>query len=689
MSSRSPRSRSRSPSKKHKKSHKHSRKSSDEGSPPVSNLSIKTEEGSLTENNSVYKARLPSVMLPPSFLAKLDVKDDEKTRSPTGDQSPAESTSNIAQPARKRKRRFGDETDRVFLPNMPTTISATTMTDQQQKIYVLQVQIEELTRRLKMSDLGISTNSEASATNSSNAPKSRQNHLLVSMCDVERQSILQGEIIKRRVKIFNLFLCSSSVFYTMESPSPEPIYDQQGKRQNTREVRTRRKIEEQRHRLVTELLVLNPEYKAPADYKPTQAKYIDKVMIPQEDHPDVNFVGLIIGPRGNTLKTLEKETNAKIIIRGKGSIKDGKIGLVKFGPLPGEDEPLHAYITGTSPEIVAKAVEKVKQIINQAIDEPEGMNELRKQQLRELALLHGTLRENDCLIKLKIIDEAEKIVTNTIVCTICGGAGHVTSDCKFRKKPDGTYAELNPDGSLMINGTNRAEQQKLDCEYQSLMNELTGKKDSDTNSLSLEDRKNLMSGSRTNGPTLAITGGIPPTSTPVIAPMPFNNPTTTNNNGMPNTINNYNPPSLMSLHTNNSSSTTSTTNTTTTTQPQTSTNYWSNTGPRYNNNDVFDGHYLLRRNNRSSNYSSYIEGDSYRAQHIPALMENGGSNSNNTNSSTSWSNPQNPQQWSQWNQYNTAMYYQSVYQQQYYQNNNAGFVPPLPKTAPPPPPPPR
>lgn len=117
-------------------------------------------------------------------------------------------------------------------------------------------------------------------------------------------------------------------FYSFRSPSPEPIYDQQGKRQNTREVRARRKIEEQRHQLVTELLVLNPEYKAPADYKyvcrekkqlikgnyflllyfrPQQAKYIDKVMIPQEDHPDVNFVGLIIGPRGNTLKTLEKE----------------------------------------------------------------------------------------------------------------------------------------------------------------------------------------------------------------------------------------------------------------------------------------------------------------------------------------------------------------------------------------------
>jgi hypothetical protein len=129
-------------------------------------------------------------------------------------------------------------------------------------------------------------------------------------------------------------------------------------------------------------------------------------------------------------------------------------------------------------------------------------------------------------------------------------------------------------------------------------------------------------------------------------------------------------------------------NTTSTNQPQASSSYWSNTGPRYNNNDVFDGHYLLRRNNRNNNYSAYIEGDSYRAQHIPALMENGGSNSN-TNSSTPWTNPQ-QQQWNQWNQYNAAaMYYQSVYQQQYYQNNNTGFTPPLPKTAPPPPPPPR
>ena len=38
-----------------------------------------------------------------------------------------------------------------------------------------------------------------------------------------------------------------------------------------------------------------------------------------------NFIGLIIGPRGSTQKRLEKETNTKIAIRGKGSVKDGKV----------------------------------------------------------------------------------------------------------------------------------------------------------------------------------------------------------------------------------------------------------------------------------------------------------------------------------------------------------------------------
>ena len=91
------------------------------------------------------------------------------------------------------------------------------------------------------------------------------------------------------------------------------------------------------------------------------------------------------------------QTGAKIIIRGKGSVKEGKIGRKDGQPLPGEDEPLHAYVTANNPENVKKAVEKIKEIIRQGIEVPEGQNDLRRQQLRELALLNGTLRENDGL----------------------------------------------------------------------------------------------------------------------------------------------------------------------------------------------------------------------------------------------------------------------------------------------------
>lgn len=93
---------------------------------------------------------------------------------------------------------------------------------------------------------------------------------------------------------------------------------------------------------------------------------------------------------------MEKETGAKIIIRGKGSVKEGKVGRKDGQPLPGEDEPLHAFITASNPECVKKAVDKIKDVIRQGIEVPEGHNDLRRMQLRELAQLNGTLRESDC-----------------------------------------------------------------------------------------------------------------------------------------------------------------------------------------------------------------------------------------------------------------------------------------------------
>ena len=53
------------------------------------------------------------------------------------------------------------------------------------------------------------------------------------------------------------------------------------------------------------------------------------------------------------------QSNTKIMIRGKGATKEGKFG--RFGlPQPGEDEALHALITGQTPEAVKVAVDKVQ-----------------------------------------------------------------------------------------------------------------------------------------------------------------------------------------------------------------------------------------------------------------------------------------------------------------------------------------
>jgi hypothetical protein len=60
------------------------------------------------------------------------------------------------------------------------------------------------------------------------------------------------------------------------------------------------------------------------------------VYIPQDAFPTYNFIGLIIGPRGNTQKRMQKETNTKIAIRGEHHALMRRRGLelriVRFFP---------------------------------------------------------------------------------------------------------------------------------------------------------------------------------------------------------------------------------------------------------------------------------------------------------------------------------------------------------------------
>lgn len=78
-----------------------------------------------------------------------------------------------------------------------------------------------------------------------------------------------------------------------------------------------------------------------------------KVYIPVNEHPGRNFVGLIIGPRGNTLRTLEQNTGCKIAIRGKGSTKVES----------GQEDQLHVLIKGPSEQALDNAESQVQKIL--------------------------------------------------------------------------------------------------------------------------------------------------------------------------------------------------------------------------------------------------------------------------------------------------------------------------------------
>ncbi|XP_073992080.1 protein held out wings isoform X4 [Rhodnius prolixus] len=124
----------------------------------------------------------------------------------------------------------------------------------------------------------------------------------------------------------------------------------------------------------------------------------EKVFVPVKDHPDFNFVGRILGPRGMTAKQLELETGCKIMVRGKGSMRDKKKEEASRGKPNWEhlNEDLHVLITVEDTENraklrLARATEEVKNLIIPA----EGEDELKKRQLMELAIINGTYRDSN------------------------------------------------------------------------------------------------------------------------------------------------------------------------------------------------------------------------------------------------------------------------------------------------------
>ncbi|KAG6356616.1 hypothetical protein INS49_014489 [Diaporthe citri] len=320
---------------------------------------------------------------------------------------------------RKKRNRWGDaaENKAAGLMGLPTAIVAN-MTSEQLEAYTLHLRIEEISQKLKIDD--------------------------VVPADGDR------------------------------SPSPAPQYDNHGRRVNTREYRYRKRLEDERHKLIEKAMKTIPNYHPPQDYRrPTKTQ--EKVYVPVNDYPEINFIGLLIGPRGNTLKKMETESGAKIAIRGKGSVKEGK-GRSDAAHASNQEEDLHCLIMADTEDKVNKAKKLIHNVIETAASIPEGQNELKRNQLRELAALNGTLRDDEnqaCQncgqIGHRKYDCPEKQnFTASIICRVCGNAGHMARDCPDRQR-GASWRNDGPRPTGRIGGGGED-----DAEYEQFMAELGG-----------------------------------------------------------------------------------------------------------------------------------------------------------------------------------------------------------------------
>ncbi|KAM7263007.1 hypothetical protein ACFE04_000690 [Oxalis oulophora] len=126
-------------------------------------------------------------------------------------------------------------------------------------------------------------------------------------------------------------------------------------------------------------------------------KRVIRLDVPVDKFPSYNFVGRILGPRGNSLKRVEAVTQCRVYIRGKGSVKD-TLKEEKLKDKPGYEhlnEPLHVLVEAEFPEDMINTRLDQAITILESLLKPvdESLDHYKKQQLRELAMLNGTLRE--------------------------------------------------------------------------------------------------------------------------------------------------------------------------------------------------------------------------------------------------------------------------------------------------------
>jgi splicing factor 1 len=142
-------------------------------------------------------------------------------------------------------------------------------------------------------------------------------------------------------------------------PSPEPVYDDQGKRVNLRPTIWKQRLLDEKKALIAKAAMLSTNFaKANVGVAKRVIKYEHRLMFPTDKFPGYNFQGVLIGPRGSNQKRLELETKCKIAVRGEGTRKR-KDGI----RAPGDEDPIHAFITANCQEDLDAGIAAVTKLL--------------------------------------------------------------------------------------------------------------------------------------------------------------------------------------------------------------------------------------------------------------------------------------------------------------------------------------
>ncbi|XP_002074901.3 KH domain-containing, RNA-binding, signal transduction-associated protein 2 [Drosophila willistoni] len=133
-------------------------------------------------------------------------------------------------------------------------------------------------------------------------------------------------------------------------------------------------------------------------YREKPLRISQRVLVPIREHPKFNFVGKLLGPKGNSLRRLQEETLCKMTVLGRNSMRD----RIKEEELRSSKDPkyahlnsdLHVEISTIAPpaEAYARIAYAMAELRKYLI--PDSNDIIRQEQLREL-MDNTSLNDNE------------------------------------------------------------------------------------------------------------------------------------------------------------------------------------------------------------------------------------------------------------------------------------------------------